>query len=104
MVGPLLRFKRDPEGKGRGPGLYYHRGRGRWSKYSPKRDMNYKAPLRRKRKKGKDWKMNAIGSGRYRHTHDKTESSKKQARRTLKKVRQKQKKARKKKAKKKSRR
>jgi hypothetical protein len=86
MVGPLKRFARDPEGKGRGAGLYYHRGKGKWSKYSPQRDRRYKAPLRRKRKKSKDWRTGAVGSGPYRHTHDRTKSARKQARRTARKV------------------
>lgn len=38
MVGPLQKRKRDPNGKGRGSGLYYHRGNGVFSKYSEKRD------------------------------------------------------------------
>lgn len=42
MPGPLKRFKRDPNGKGRGGGLYYHRGHGYWSKYSWGRDAKKK--------------------------------------------------------------
>jgi hypothetical protein len=38
MVGPLKRLRRDPNNKGRGAGLYYHRGHGYYSKYSQKRD------------------------------------------------------------------
>ena len=34
MVGSLKMLKRDPNGKGRGAGRYYHRGKGIWSKYS----------------------------------------------------------------------
>ncbi len=101
MVGPLRFFERDPEGKGRGRGWYYHRGKGKWSKYSAARDKNYRASLRRKRKKSKDWRVGAVGSGPYRHTHDKTASQKKQARKVLKKVKEKVKKQVVKKAKKK---
>lgn len=38
MVGPLQHREYDPQGKGRGAGRYYHRGRGKWSKYTPSRD------------------------------------------------------------------
>jgi hypothetical protein len=38
MTGRLRRYKRDPQGLGRGAGTYYHRGKGVYSKYSPKRD------------------------------------------------------------------
>lgn len=34
MPGPLKRYEHDPEGKGRGGGLYWHRGRGEYSKYT----------------------------------------------------------------------
>ncbi len=55
MVGPLKKLKRDPNGKGRGSGLYYHRGNGVFSKYSRKRD-------RAKRSK------TPITNRRYKHT------------------------------------
>jgi len=38
MTGRLRRYKRDPQGKGRGAGTYYHRGKGVYSKYSARRD------------------------------------------------------------------
>jgi len=34
MPGPLKHYRRDPQGKGRGSGLYWHRGRGKFSKYT----------------------------------------------------------------------
>ena len=43
MVGPLKKLKRDPNGKGRGSGLYYHRGNGVFSKYSRARDRARKS-------------------------------------------------------------
>ena len=55
MVGPLKRFRRDPNRKGRGAGLYYHRGKGYYSKWGAKLD----------RKRG-----GKVGAGRYRQTHD----------------------------------
>ena len=73
MVGPLKYFDRDPEGKGRGPGLYYHRGKGRWSKYSAWRDRKHSETKRqRKRKKKQDYVKGLVGKGPYRHTHDKS--------------------------------
>ena len=42
MVGSLKRYKHDPDGKHRGAGLYYHRGNGEHSKYSPSRDTAHK--------------------------------------------------------------
>jgi len=38
MTGRLRRYKRDPQGLGRGAGTYYHRGKGVYSKYSARRD------------------------------------------------------------------
>jgi len=43
MPGSLRYFKRDPNGQGRGPGVYYHRGKGVYSKYSIARDKKIKA-------------------------------------------------------------
>jgi len=43
MVGSLVRLKTDPNKLGRGAGVYYHRGKGYYSKYDPKRDMKIKA-------------------------------------------------------------
>jgi len=39
MVGALKYYPSDPEGKGRGAGLYYHRGSGKYSKYDVSRDL-----------------------------------------------------------------
>jgi len=39
----LYQKTRDPNGKGRGPGLYYHRGNGIYSKYSEERDAMIQA-------------------------------------------------------------
>ena len=63
MVSSLKYRKRDPmyPFKNRGPGFYYYRGRGHWSKWSPSRDK-----LRISR--GNDPRH--IGSGKWRHTHD----------------------------------
>ena len=38
MPSRLVRWNKDPQGKGRGPGTYYHRGKGIYSKYSTARD------------------------------------------------------------------
>lgn len=71
MVGPLKRYKRDPDGKGRGGGLYYHRGNDEHSKYNPSRDaragMNRQNarsnPSMKKRNHGhmSDWNLTKIG-------------------------------------------
>ncbi len=52
MPSSLRHFKRDPNGKGRGEGVYYHRGKGVYSKYSSKRDSKILA---------KGYKQNRIG-------------------------------------------
>ena len=65
MVGRLKRLKRDPNKRGRGSGLYYHRGRGYYSKYSRKRDSMKLV--------GGD---TSVGKGSYRHTHDWTNPNK----------------------------
>ena len=57
MPGPIKRYRKDPQGKGRGPGLYYHRGRGIYSKYSGKADK-------------KVGSKRYAGKGDYRHTND----------------------------------
>ncbi len=53
MLGPLQKRKRDPNAKGRGKGLYYHRGNGVYSKYSGVRDAKKKSktPIKRKQYK-----------------------------------------------------
>lgn len=55
MVSPLKRLRRDPDGMGRGPGIYYKRYKGkgryskahrkwyRWAKYNEERDAKRKA-------------------------------------------------------------
>ena len=64
MVTSLRYFKRDPNGKGRGEGVYYHRGKGVYSKYDIKRDRKIKA---------KGWQKSRIGipkKSAIRHTGD----------------------------------
>jgi hypothetical protein len=63
MVGGLKRYKRDPNGKGRGAGLYYHRGNGVYSKRDLRQDYARKAKTR-----------NKVRSNR--HTHDLNKKSK----------------------------
>lgn len=43
MPSSLKYFKKDPNGKGRGAGVYYLRGNGYYSKYSTVRDSKIKA-------------------------------------------------------------
>jgi len=43
MPSRLIKWDSDPQKNGRGPGLYYHRGKGKYSKYSPERDAIIKA-------------------------------------------------------------
>jgi len=43
MVTRLQFFSYDPNGLGRGRGVYYHRGHGVYSKYSIQRDKKIKA-------------------------------------------------------------
>lgn len=52
MVTSLRYYKRDPNGKRRGEGVYYHRGKGVYSKYSVERDRKILA---------KGWKVNRVG-------------------------------------------
>lgn len=52
MPSPLRFFRRDPNGKGRGRGIYYYRGKGIYSKYNIERDKKIKA---------KGWKLNKVG-------------------------------------------
>ena len=52
MVSPLKYFKIDPNGLGRGPGVYYLRGKKYYSKYSSSRDAKIKA---------KNYKVHKIG-------------------------------------------
>jgi len=68
MPGPLKRYKRDPNGKGRGGGLYYHRGNGVYSKYSMGKDRKKKSGA--KYGKRKMFKRGKVGSGPLKHTHD----------------------------------
>jgi len=80
MVGPLKWYDRDPEGKGRGPGYYYHRGKGRYSKYSRLRDMRYRSRLG-KRGRRKWHRPRKVGSGPYRQTRDVKATAKKRKKR-----------------------
>jgi hypothetical protein len=72
MPSALKRFKRKPKtvmigGKKRvfrktdweGPGSYYHRGKGRFAKYSMKKDLHTTRPTTKKKLPAK-----------FRHTHD----------------------------------
>jgi len=43
MPGPIYVMRIDPNKLGRGPGNYYHRGHGYYSKYSVERDKKIKA-------------------------------------------------------------
>lgn len=43
MVTPIKQFKKDPNSLGRGPGVYYHRGKGYYSKYSRTLDAKRKS-------------------------------------------------------------
>jgi len=52
MPSPLRFFRKDPNKKGRGRGVYYHRGKGVFSKYNIERDKKIKA---------KGWKINKVG-------------------------------------------
>ena len=52
MPSPLRFFKKDPNKRGRGRGVYYHRGKGVFSKYDIERDKKIKA---------KGWKLNKVG-------------------------------------------
>ena len=85
MPGPLVYFKtvqalrawarkhgiRDVRVNFSGPGYYYHRGKGRFSKYNWKKDANYHATFSPgSRKKTPWWKRKKVGSGLYRHTTD----------------------------------
>ena len=53
MPASLKYFKKDPNGLGRGAGVYYHRGKGIYSKYSSERDKKIKA---------KGYKIHPIGT------------------------------------------
>ena len=52
MVTKLEKYSKDPNGKNRGPGLYYHRGHGYFSIYSVDRDL---------KKLSSGWKVHKIG-------------------------------------------
>jgi len=56
--------QRDPNGQGRGPGYYYHRGNGIYSKYSEERDAKIQA---------KNYKVHKVGlpiKSKIKHTGD----------------------------------
>jgi len=64
MVTPIKRFKKDPNGLGRGDGIYYHRGNGYYSQYSRTRDAN---------KKSKGYETDKVGvpvKARFPHVTD----------------------------------
>ena len=64
MPGSLRYFRSDPNKQGRGRGVYYHRGKGVYSKYSLARDAKIKA---------KGFKVNKVGSpkkSKILHTSD----------------------------------
>ena len=52
MVTRIKYYRKDPNDKGRGAGVYYHRGKGYYSKYSVERDKN---------KKSKNWRVDPVG-------------------------------------------
>lgn len=52
MPSPLRYYRRDPNGKNRGEGIYYHRGNNTYSKYDVERDRKIKA---------KGYKLNRVG-------------------------------------------
>lgn len=49
MVSSLQYKRRDPEGKRRGEGMYYHRGKGVWSKYDLDLDARRRSPITKKK-------------------------------------------------------
>lgn len=57
-------YRQDPNRKGRGQGVYYHRGKGIYSKYSVERDKKIKARGYKTHKVGRPTKS------RIRHTGD----------------------------------
>ena len=64
MVTPLRYFKVDPNGLGRGAGIYYHRGHGIFSKYDIQVDYN---------RKSKGYRINPVGlpkKSSFLHTGD----------------------------------
>jgi len=64
MVTSLKYFRRDPNKKGRGEGVYYHRGKGYYSKYSIERDKKIRA---------RGWKQSLVGIPKMsaiKHTSD----------------------------------
>ena len=64
MPTPIKFFKDDPNKKGRGPGIYYHRGHGYYSQYSIARD---------KARKSEGWEEDKVGlprDTRYPHISD----------------------------------
>jgi len=44
-MGPLKKFSSDPNKLGRGPGMYYHRGNGKYSKYQEHKDAKRKSKV-----------------------------------------------------------
>jgi len=56
-------FKTDPNKQGRGRGVYYHRGKGVYSKYDIKRDKKIKAKGYKKHKTGLPLKSRILHTG-----------------------------------------
>ena len=54
----------------KGKGYYYHRGKGRFSKYSPSRDKKYHSKVPNPHKKHSWHKEGSMGTGPYKHTRD----------------------------------
>lgn len=52
MPTPIKYFNKDPNGLGRGAGVYYHRGHGYYSQYSRARDAH---------RLSTGWKVDVIG-------------------------------------------
>jgi len=64
----------------KGPGYYYHRGKGVFSRYSEKRDRNYKTKIPNPRKKHRWHAFQSVGTGPYRQTYDHKPKRKKRGR------------------------
>ena len=67
MPSPLRFFKQDPNGKGRGRGIYYIRAHGYYSKYDHKKNS------RDSKIKAKGWEKHKVGlpkASSFLHTGD----------------------------------
>ena len=63
MPASLRFFRKDPNKRGRGAGVYYHRGKGVYSKYNIERDRKIKARGYRKDKVGQPRKSRILHTG-----------------------------------------